>query len=54
MFFLKVFYNTPCGGLELKLSSITILRTVLYGEIMWGVVISKYLQIPTTILVVVI
>ena len=33
---LQVFYNTLFRGLELKLYSITILRTVLYGEIIWG------------------
>ena len=32
-----MFYNTPFGGPEPKLCSITILRTVLYGEIVWGV-----------------
>ena len=36
---LKVFHNTPFRELELKLYSITILRTVLSGEIIviWGV-----------------
>ena len=32
-----MFYNTPFRGLEPKLYSITILRTVLYVEIVWGV-----------------
>ena len=35
--FLQAFFNTQVRGLEPKLHSITILREVLYGEIIWGV-----------------
>ena len=31
-----MFYNTPFRELEQKLYSGTILRTVLYGEFIWG------------------
>ena len=35
--YFNCFYNTLFRGLEPKLYSFTILKTVLYGKIIWGV-----------------
>ena len=43
---LEVLFNKPFAGLKPELYSITFMRTVLYGEIIWGVDIVYINTVP--------